>query len=78
MEENKSDKFKELILSFSKQVAGDDETIYFKPDIPEKKLKKAISSYAEGVIESQVIALAEAIHLLKDKYLSIYRMQDQV
>ncbi len=47
------------ISMYSKKLIDKDlaSSLYFAPDIPEDKLANAINTYAEGVIDDQVIAL---------------------
>lgn len=49
--------FEELIKEHAEQFCKIKESVCFKPDIPEKKLKNAIKSYANEIEPSNVIAL---------------------
>ena len=58
MKNNIMEEFKDLALGYSTMFSENFET-YVKPDIPEKKLKKAIKSYAQEVNQEQVVALCD-------------------
>ena len=46
----------------------DDPRIFFRPDIPISKLKKAFKSYAKGVQENEVLLLMDDTVLLSFKF----------
>jgi hypothetical protein len=53
--------FEELIRKYAGQICSSTSgEIYFKPDIPEKKLKNAIESYANDIVPSNVIVLYDS------------------
>src|SRR5690625_3646071 len=54
---SKSRDFADMIETFAPKMVGTKGKLYVKPDMPMDKLKKATSTYADGVFDMNVVAL---------------------
>ena len=52
-----TEQVKQIVRDYSARIK--DSHIFFQPDIPQKKLRNALISYAEGVQEQDVLVLVD-------------------
>ena len=53
--------FETMIKSYAKKMKGTKGTVYLAPDIPSRKVKTAINSYANEISEMNVLALYDGV-----------------